>query len=256
MSARELILSALKDPEPVAVPLCSVCRLATGENETGIWRPDPGLCATLGLPADYVARRAGVNGASKDSALVVCAIPGRQYGMRWDAYTLEFVCVPFYGILPGPTAKLEWRSSDPQFADVGQDYQVWRARVYRKRSHLFLEVTWDVHGDPERDPTGGARLAVRGLEHKVTKYEVDWALQSRALLYSAVKIRRRRREITLQQVVLKRRQVWEELGRDEEPEEKDVAAALGKTPKTVLRVLQEKHIPSWAEFQRRYPLTS
>src|SRR5829696_3637672 len=60
LSTRELIVRGLLEPPAPAVLLCSVCRLAAGQWETTIWKPDPRLCAALGLPDQYVAQQQGV----------------------------------------------------------------------------------------------------------------------------------------------------------------------------------------------------
>src|SRR5262245_30963681 len=79
MSARDLILSALQDPEPAMVPLCAPCALAAGESETTIWGADSALCTSLGLPADWGAP---TERHPMGHPLVVYAMPGAAYGSR------------------------------------------------------------------------------------------------------------------------------------------------------------------------------
>jgi hypothetical protein len=189
LSARELIklglLEHLQHPDP-AVRLCSVCRLAAGKEETHIWQPDPLLCATLGLPADYAARGAGENGAHFHPLLTVYAMSGAEYDAKWKAYTLEFVCVPHRGVWPGPQTWVELRSTDPEYAGLKQDYQIWRARVYGpKGTRVFLEMTFDV-------PQAATRLSLRGLESAgrteepyLDELKATWA--SRELLYTGIR---------------------------------------------------------------------
>src|SRR5215208_2840466 len=91
VTGRELILRSLDgpsadDPPTPAGLLCSVCRLAAGQWETYIWEPDPRLCATLGLPDQYVAQQQGLNDARFHPLLVVCAMRGSVYDdAKWDA---------------------------------------------------------------------------------------------------------------------------------------------------------------------------